>query len=110
MLQEEADAGQALPPAICMHSFAGSLETAQRIIQLVEAVCTPHLTLGSSQPLVQGKHAIAPRVFFGFNAWTNLYKKGIARLVQGISAQRLLLESDWNPEDFIFPGVAHDLC
>ena len=50
------------------------------------------------------------RVFVGFNAWTNLYKKQASRLVNGLvkdtpmGEYRLLIESDWNPIDFDFEG------
>jgi len=91
MFKEVAKDG-CLPPTICMHSFAGSIETARMIIKTVE-----------------GRNTDKCRVFFGFNAWTNLYKKDIARLVTGLiegplGTSRFLMESDWNPADFAFPG------
>mmetsp|Transcript_56139 Transcript_56139/g.99975 ORF Transcript_56139/g.99975 Transcript_56139/m.99975 type:complete len:507 (+) Transcript_56139:81-1601(+) len=92
VLKKEISDGRRLPPTICMHSFAGSIETANVIIRAVE-----------------GAKADRCRVFFGFNAWTNLYKKDIARLVIGLmegplGASRFIVESDWNPADFAFPG------
>lgn len=61
------------------------------------------------------------RVFVGFNAWTNLFKKQVTAFVRTLAGKddarpgsavkgirrgraRMLLESDWNPADFDFRG------
>lgn len=106
VLREEAKAFRPLPPKVCLHSFAGSLETLQAILAAVEKNCPEDAPV---------------RVFVGFNAWTNLFKKQAASFVRAMAGkgearpgcavkgirrgrERFLLESDWNTADFDFRG------
>lgn len=106
LLAEEAKAFRPMPPKICLHSFAGSLETLQAIITAVERRCPEDAPV---------------RVFVGLNAWTNLFKKQATAFVRALAGRadappgskvkgvrrgraRMLLESDWNPADFDFRG------
>ena len=109
MLIEEVDMGNELPPTVCLHSFSGSIETLKRIVNVVEGRPwnkKERLRRGS----IGGRNEDIVRVFVGFNAWTNLYKKQASRLVNGLvndtplGEYRLLIESDWNPIDFDFEG------
>ena len=109
MLIEEVDMGHHLPPTVCLHSFSGSIETLKRVINIVEGRPRnkkERLRKGNSDESSEDN----VRVFVGFNAWTNLYKKQASRLVNGLVKDtpmgdcRLLIESDWNPIDFDFEG------
>eukprot|EP00940_MAST-03C_sp_MAST-3C-sp2_P000411 g411.t1 len=93
-LEAEAKSGRSFPPTICLHSFSGSIDTLKRIIRIVEG-------RGTKSPV---------RVFVGFNAWTNLFKKTARSFLRDLvdkihhGESRILLESDWHPADFVFPG------
>ena len=90
-----------IPPAVCMHSFSGSLDSARMIIRALESKEANRGKKRKDRPC---------RVYFSFNAWTNLFKVDIEKLVRGLVADggecRLLLESDWNSENFNFPGAS----
>lgn len=98
-LEAEVKKGRKLPPTICLHSFSGSIETFKRVVRIVEG------TVSSKK----AKH-LPCRVFIGFNAWTNLFKKGAGKFLRDLvdtvpnGECRILLESDWHPADFVFPG------
>jgi len=90
-----------IPPAVCMHSFSGSLDSARMIIRALESKEANRGKKRKDRPC---------RVYFSFNAWTNLFKADIGKLVRGLVDDggecRLLLESDWNSENFNFPGAS----
>lgn len=98
-LEAEVSNGRKLPPTICLHSFSGSIETLKRVIRIVEGTVTRKKAIH-----------LPCRVFIGFNAWTNLFKKGAAQFLRDLvdtvpnGESRILLESDWHPADFVFPG------
>ena len=92
--------GDGLPPAICLHSFAGSFETLNRIISIVEGNRRKSSGCGAGKETASAH--VAPRVFVGFNAWTNLYKKGAGDFVRQLVSDtasgevRMLIESDFD--------------
>ena len=128
LLENEVKEGHALPPKICIHSFAGSVETLKRIVRLVEGplktkrksevrrspnhtfffLLSPIRTLSRTHH--QTSSNIQVRVYVGMNCWTNLWKKQARRFVNGVvktipnGISRFLLESDWHPLDFDFEG------
>mmetsp|Transcript_37876 Transcript_37876/g.113206 ORF Transcript_37876/g.113206 Transcript_37876/m.113206 type:complete len:229 (-) Transcript_37876:93-779(-) len=117
-LKREVESGRGLPPTLCLHSFSGSLETLKRIIAIVEPAPSRRGERREANRAEKGRDIVernefdvqSCRVFVGFNAWTNLFKKKASHLVQGIATDiilgesRLLVESDWNPVDFDFSG------
>lgn len=112
----DGNAGDGLPPALCLHSFGGSIETLKRIITVVEgtAYFRNFSNQSSSRQSAAGDctcagdlekkqtNQPAPRVYVGFNPWTNLHKKDAAHFVHAIIKEtrcgecRMLIESDWD--------------
>jgi len=109
MLIKEVAMGHKLPPTVCLHSFSGSIETLKRVINVVEG--RPRNKKERLRRTSSEDKEGEVRIFVGFNAWTNLYKKQAPRFANALMNEtpmgqcRLLIESDWNPIDFDFEGT-----
>lgn len=108
MLLSERNLDHRLPPTICLHSFAGSVETLCRIISIVEG---PKRKKGQA---CDDDRSSAVRVFLGMNGWTNLFRKNATSFVRSCrdnvlhGMRRFVIESDWHPSDWDFEGSRSD--
>lgn len=80
-----------LPPALTLHSYCGSLETWKRIVAVID------------QKSIQQESKC--ELFIGLNCVTNLCKKDLSILLNGIGLNSILIETDFSVADYPYDNA-----